>query len=301
MDFARFPLRRTLPFRDWSPSVHYAQYQKLPRGAIAERYIYDFELICVCKGRLETEMRGAVHQAGEGEAIFLPSGVPHRNAIVSPQGATLLGIHFDYDGRLRIATESDLVSFDLRSAPDLDKFAEEPIAAELGSLSERAVYACGAECFRLMDKLVGEFTMRQPGYELACKSHMLSILAMLIRAGGVGVGGGDPAHRERIRKIVEAMEQDMTAAWSAERIARELKVSEDHAAKLFRQSAGMPPGRMIQTIRLREARRLLRETDWSVETVGARVGYPDLHYFSRVFTAGEGISPREYRKLSRVL
>ncbi|CAI6087388.1 AraC family transcriptional regulator [Cohnella sp. JJ-181] len=301
MDFSRFPLRRPLPPREWSPTVHYAQYQKLPPGSLAERYIYDFELICVCKGRLATEMRGERYTVGEGETIVLPSGVPHRNAIVSPQGATLLGIHFDFDGRLRIATESDMVSTDLDAEPDLDKFAEEPFAPELGDLSSRAVYPTGPECFRLMDGLVGEFTMRRSGYELACKSLMLGILAMLLRTGDESAGGGDSVHRERIRKMIEAMEREPGESWSAERIARELKVSEDYAAKLFRQVAGMPPGRMIQSIRLREARRLLRETDWSVETVGARIGYPDLHYFSRVFTAGEGISPREYRKLSRVL
>lgn len=301
MDFARFPLRRALPAKDWSPTVHYAQYQKLPPGTLPERYIYDFELICVCKGKLSTEMRGARYTIGEGEAVVLPSGVPHRNAIVSANGATLLGIHFDFDGKLRIATESDMVSHDLDGEPDLDKFAEEPIAPDLDALSARAVYACVPECFQMMDRLVGEFTMRRSGYELACKSLMLGILAMLLRTGDEGADGSDSVHRERIRKMVEAMEKEPGASWSAERVARELKVSEDYASKLFKQIAGLPPGRMIQSIRLREARRLLRETDWSVETVGAKIGYPDLHYFSRIFTAGEGISPREYRKLSRVL
>lgn len=301
MDFAVFPLRKALPLREWSPSVHYAQYQKLPPCTFAERYIYDFELICVCKGQLHTYMRGMRFSAGEGEAIFLPSGVPHRNEIVSKQGATLLGIHFDFDGSLRIATESDLLCEDLAAEPNLGKFAEEAVSPELGALSARAVYRCDPECFQMMDRLVGEFTMRRSGYELVCKSLMLGILALLLRSDEAERGSGDPLHRERIRRIVEAMEQDPAAVWSAEDIARELKVSVDYASKLFRQVAGMPPGRMVQSIRLREARRLLRETDWSVETVGARVGYADLHYFSRIFTAGEGISPREYRKLSRVL
>ncbi|WP_217596606.1 AraC family transcriptional regulator [Cohnella sp. GbtcB17] len=301
MDFSRFPLRRALPAKDWSPTVHYAQYQKLPPGTLVERYIYDFEVICVCKGKLATDMRGTRYTIGEGEAVFFPSGVPHRNAIVSANGATLLGIHFDFDGKLRIATEQDMVSTDLDAEPDLDKFAEEPVTPDLDALSSRAVYKCGPECFQSMDRLVGEFTMRRSGYELACKSLMLGILAMLLRSGDDGADGGDSVHRERIRKMVEAMEKEPGDSWSAERIARELKVSEDYASRLFKQVAGMPPGRMIQSIRLREARRLLRETDWSVETVGAKIGYPDLHYFSRVFTAGEGISPREYRKLSRVL
>jgi AraC-like DNA-binding protein len=72
-------------------------------------------------------------------------------------------------------------------------------------------------------------------------------------------------------------------------------------AKLFKQMAGMPPNEYIQSIRLSEARKLLRETDHSIEAVGVQSGYPDIHYFSRMFRKYEGISPREYRKLSRML
>ncbi|WP_235548882.1 AraC family transcriptional regulator [Paenibacillus sp. Soil522] len=38
-----------------------------------------------------------------------------------------------------------------------------------------------------------------------------------------------------------------------------------------------------------------------LEEVGGRVGYPDIHYFSRIFRRHEGISPSEYRKLSNIL
>ncbi|MNG41143.1 HTH-type transcriptional activator Btr [compost metagenome] len=63
----------------------------------------------------------------------------------------------------------------------------------------------------------------------------------------------------------------------------------------------MPPGEYISAVRHREARKLLRETELSVEEVGGRIGYPDTHYFSRIFRRHEGISPSEYRKLSNIL
>ncbi|WP_234973062.1 helix-turn-helix domain-containing protein [Paenibacillus vortex] len=57
----------------------------------------------------------------------------------------------------------------------------------------------------------------------------------------------------------------------------------------------------MQSVRHREARRLLRESDISIEAVGEGVGYPDIHYFSRIFRRLEGITATDYRKLSRIL
>lgn len=80
-----------------------------------------------------------------------------------------------------------------------------------------------------------------------------------------------------------------------------MNMSVDHAAKLFKQIAGMPPSEFVQSVRHREARKWLRESDLSIEQIGDLVGYSDIHYFSRIFRRHEGISPREYRKLSKIL
>ncbi|THF83355.1 AraC family transcriptional regulator [Cohnella fermenti] len=292
-----------MAWKEWSPSIHYAQYQTLKPCRFAERRLYDFEIICVIKGALSTEMLGAVHVVTEGQLIFLPAGVPHRNEVLATESAaeaTFLGIHFDFDGRLSAASESDIVVSDEGEA-NPDRFAREADAGGTPPLSNRVVYDCPAECLTWMDRIALEFTMRSEGCEAVCRGLMLNVLVALSRAGASRLGADASLHAERIRKLIARMEQAPAAAWPSERIARELKLNEDYAAKLFRQVAGMPPGRLLKAIRHREAKRLLRETDWSVEVIGERVGYPDLHYFSRIFSSGEGISPREYRKLSRML
>ena len=44
------------------------------------------------------------------------------------------------------------------------------------------------------------------------------------------------------------------------------------------------------------AKRLLRFTDDTVETIGAAVGVPDPNYFARLFRRVEGLSPRAFRE-----
>lgn len=302
MDAANYPLRQQIAWSEWSPNIHYAKYQTLQSCTFPERRLYDFEIICVVRGTLIAEMRAETHVVNEGRMIFLPSRVRHRNEVVAPDSgaeAKLLGIHFDFDGKLTIATESDMVVDEREEHPD--KFAEEAVASGFSPLSDHAVYDCSAECLQWMDRLVEEFTMRPNGYELVCRGLMLNILVSMMRSGTAQSRAGMSPYADRIKRLIEKMEREPAAPWPSHRIAKELKVSEDYALKLFRQVAGMPPGQLLKAIRHREARRLLRETDWSIEVVGERVGYPDLHYFSRLFSMSEGISPREYRKMSRIL
>ena len=55
----------------------------------------------------------------------------------------------------------------------------------------------------------------------------------------------------------------------------------------------------ISERRMAEARRLLVETDLSVEEVGHRVGYKDLGYFVRSFRRAHGSTPLAWRRAGR--
>lgn len=75
---------------------------------------------------------------------------------------------------------------------------------------------------------------------------------------------------------------------------------EDYLAKLFKAAFGLTPNKYVQSIRLREAKRLLRESALSVEEIAGLTGYADLPYFSRLLRQREGLSPREYRRMASV-
>jgi len=49
-------------------------------------------------------------------------------------------------------------------------------------------------------------------------------------------------------------------------------------------------------VRLEQARLLLLKTDWSMSRISEEVGFEYASYFSRCFTALNGISPYQYRK-----
>lgn len=64
----------------------------------------------------------------------------------------------------------------------------------------------------------------------------------------------------------------------------------------FRQETGATPRDFLVRRRVREAARLLRYSNESLEEIAEAVGFPNRHYFTRVFTNQNGVSPARFRR-----
>ncbi|CAH1057420.1 helix-turn-helix transcriptional regulator [Paenibacillus pseudetheri] len=253
------------------------------------RRLYDFELLYVCHGQLSVVMEEGTYTVLPGQLIVKPSGVYHRKATEADPATKLIAIHFDFFGELNINREEDMVI--LEEGVMEGKIEVEAVKESCSPLSEEPVYQPSHDCVQFMEKLVHEFTMRPLGYQLVCRGLMLNILASLIRSQMSRRITGASVHDQKVKEIIqdiEDIEETPAATWSNAILAERLGMCEDSTSKLFRQIVGIPPGDYVRSIRHREAHKLLQETIWPNERIGELVGYPDIHYFSRVFTA-----PRE--------
>ncbi len=77
--------------------------------------------------------------------------------------------------------------------------------------------------------------------------------------------------------------------------ARAMNYSEPYFCKMFKQQFGQNFTSYLAEYRIEEARKLLGKPNINVKEVGARVGYPDSNYFTKVFHRMTGQNPSEYR------
>ncbi len=66
-------------------------------------------------------------------------------------------------------------------------------------------------------------------------------------------------------------------------------------SRLIRQKTGRTYTELLQEKRLSQAAWLLRNTDCKVDEIANAVGYENISYFHRLFSARFGLSPRRYR------
>ncbi|WP_162241887.1 helix-turn-helix domain-containing protein [Paenibacillus sp. Leaf72] len=75
--------------------------------------------------------------------------------------------------------------------------------------------------------------------------------------------------------------------------------SQYYLSRKFKQCTGFGFSEYVQLVRIREAQRLLRETDLKIIEVAACVGIDPVANFHKLFKSTNGCSPLQYRKRQR--
>ena len=92
--------------------------------------------------------------------------------------------------------------------------------------------------------------------------------------------------------IRENFQKDLTL----DEVSRVVDISPYYFSKLFKQETGENFIEYLTKVRIRNAKDLLRNPEYSIKEVCVRSGYGDPNYFSRIFKKYEGITPSEYRE-----
>lgn len=99
-----------------------------------------------------------------------------------------------------------------------------------------------------------------------------------------------------IKKSMAFIEKNYAKQISLNTLADELGVSPFYISKLFGKELGHNFTDVVNEIRIRKAKKLIRK-DLSFKEVAYQVGFGSQSYFTKMFKKMVGLSPTEYRKL----
>ncbi len=102
---------------------------------------------------------------------------------------------------------------------------------------------------------------------------------------------------EDIKRIMNTVAKNYAdPEFTVEKLAREAGVSASKVPGMLKKRFNLNFKQYLNTIRINEAKRLLRETDKHITSCAFTVGYNNIPHFNRTFKQFEGMSPKEYRK-----
>jgi AraC-like DNA-binding protein len=69
----------------------------------------------------------------------------------------------------------------------------------------------------------------------------------------------------------------------------------------FQRIFGVSPSRYLISIRMETAKKMLIETDETIEQIAIQCGYENGFYFSRMFTKYTRMNPSNFRKIHKAV
>jgi signal transduction histidine kinase/DNA-binding response OmpR family regulator len=99
-----------------------------------------------------------------------------------------------------------------------------------------------------------------------------------------------------IRQAMVYIHKHYSEAVSRQDIAQHINISEDYLTFCFRQEMGTTPIRYLQRYRVKQAKRLLKDSSKTITEISMDVGFSDSGYFSRIFHRETGMSPEQFRR-----
>jgi AraC-like DNA-binding protein len=293
------PIPRYAGDFDFCPSVHWARIQQAYPTPGTSRRIMDYELFYIIRGKILVHFEHVEAKAirsVSGDLLLLPPAIAHRIELLTEPNTLLLGIHFDFFNEIDTSVEQDLVVHD--PEPRQEMFCKMPVNEDGSPLFQRFYPSLPPGAADWMHRLIAEYGSAQPGSTMVCRGLLLQLLALLLRLHARPDHRAHPEYRTEVMALAAEMDASLGQPWTNASMARRLGVSEDHFIRLFRDIVGLSPNKYLLSSRHREAKRLLLETSLSIEAIGRELGYEQLANFSKSFKKWQGVSPREYRRLS---
>lgn len=140
-----------------------------------------------------------------------------------------------------------------------------------------------------------ELRARRTGFAEATLAHLTLLLVTVARLSTDVAGELRSADEPLLAAVFDVIERRFGDPISLSDVAAEIALTPGHLTTVVRRKTGRTVQQWLTERRMQEARRLLTETDLTVEAISRRVGHPDVSYFIKRFRTEHDATPAQWR------
>ncbi|WP_405173094.1 helix-turn-helix domain-containing protein [Paenibacillus sp. FSL H8-0260] len=98
------------------------------------------------------------------------------------------------------------------------------------------------------------------------------------------------------QQLKDRLQQNPSARYSIEQLAKEFGLSESHFYRVFRETNGQSPIVCMERVRIDCASQMLKESKMSITDIAMELGFKTSQHFATVFKKMIGVTPKAWRK-----
>ncbi len=286
--YRRMPGLPPVTVTRWDGATGHARLPDLYPGMHAHEFLV---LVYVEDGSGAMRVDGHDWSLGPGDAVVIAPGATVAAGADGVLHRGVVWVVFFPSDAVDPAGFGQLVSW--RPHPLLFPFAR---GTATGSQRMRVPPADRDAWIGLLDGMVTELRARRDSYAEAVRAQLTLLLVRLARLDTDVAGDLRVRDEPLLAAVFDVIESRFGEPISLRDVADAVGLSPGHLTTVVGDRTGRTVQQWITERRMREARRLLADTDTTMAALAARVGYRDAGYFIRRFRGSHGVTPAQWRR-----
>lgn len=153
---------------------------------------------------------------------------------------------------------------------------------------------------KLLDMMILEASEEKPHFNEFCQALYEQLMITTIRDNNIDIVFTEMVTGSSTSASLKAyLEKNFHLELSLDQLAARLHINKYHMVHRFTSEYGMAPIQYLISLRIKEAKNLLANSDYSISQISKMIGFSSLSYFGQSFKRFTGSSAGEYRKKSK--
>lgn len=247
----------------------YVRIENIDSCTIRPNGRYDYLMVFIKSGKGLFSKGKETYDVRENQVFLYKPGEPQKYTLYSKYSTEMYWIHFggtEVENTLKNLNINENCLFDYGNS---DRFV------------------------KTINSVIDELIKKNSFYQTKCVANLLSLLVSI---GRRTIPEKKSFERESVSKACLYISSNYFQQISNQQLANLTNLSLSYFLKVFKEKTNTTPQSYLTLCRIENAKKLLKESDYTIRQVSESVGFTDSLYFSKVFRKIVGSTPSVYRK-----